>query len=67
MSIKVIIPIVLIVIIYICFCWYDIFKSARTKYLSKWIWALICILSMPLGGILYFFMGRISQEDFWND
>lgn len=67
MSIKVIIPIALIVTLYICFCWYDIFKSSRTRHLSKWIWALICILSMPLGGILYFFMGRTSQEDFWND
>ncbi|MHC8528926.1 PLDc N-terminal domain-containing protein [Lactococcus garvieae] len=30
--------------------------------MPKWAWALVCIISIPLGGILYFIVGRDTYE-----
>jgi hypothetical protein len=30
------------------------------RCLSKWKWALICLIQTPLGGILYLCIGRIG-------
>ncbi|MGT2906713.1 PLDc N-terminal domain-containing protein [Streptococcus dentiloxodontae] len=63
MSLKLLIPLMLLVLFYVGFCWYDIFTSRGTRYLSKGIWALLCLLSMPLGGVMYFILGRLGKED----
>jgi apolipoprotein N-acyltransferase len=31
-------------------------KDVRT--FNKWVWAIICIVSIPFGSMLYFFFGR---------
>jgi hypothetical protein len=36
----------------------DLARSEEVRYLSKPAWAAICILSIPLGGILYPYFGR---------
>jgi hypothetical protein len=28
------------------------------RYLPKWAWVLICIASVPLGGVIYLLIGR---------
>lgn len=63
MSLKLLVPIVLILVIYVGCCFYDIWTSPKTKYLSKWVWSLICLLSFPGGGLLYFFLGRLREEE----
>jgi hypothetical protein len=41
------------------YCITDIVRAADVRYLRKWVWALICLAQMPLGGILYLTIGRI--------
>ena len=43
---------------FVAFCLTDLACAAQVRYLPKWGWALACILSIPLGGIMYFSVGR---------
>jgi hypothetical protein len=40
------------------YCLRDIVRATEVRYLRKWVWALICLAQMPLGGILYLTIGR---------
>jgi hypothetical protein len=40
------------------FCLADIARAGQVRSLSKWTWALICLIQVPLGGILYLCIGR---------
>lgn len=42
------------------YCLADIVRAAKVRYLHKWVWAVICLMQMPLGGILYLTIGRIG-------
>ncbi len=32
------------------------------RYLPKWAWVLICLASIPLGGIIYLTVGRRDRQ-----
>jgi hypothetical protein len=40
------------------FCLYDLARSAGPRVLPKPVWAVIILLSFPLGGVLYLGLGR---------
>jgi hypothetical protein len=40
------------------YCLRDIVRATDVRYLRKWVWALICLAQVPLGGILYLTIGR---------
>jgi hypothetical protein len=42
------------------FCLAGIARASQVRNLSKWRWALICLIQTPLGGILYLCIGRIG-------
>ena len=50
-------PLVLLAVAFVGFCLYDLSRS-DVRYLPKWAWALICLLSVPFGGIVYLVFGR---------
>ena len=50
-------PMALLAAAYIAYCLYDLRRSS-VRYLPKWAWAAICVLSIPLGGILYLTVGK---------
>jgi ABC-type tungstate transport system substrate-binding protein len=51
-------PIVVIAVAFVVYCVVDIVRQPETRYLPKAVWALISIVSIPLGGILYLLLGR---------
>ena len=51
------IPLALFSLAWVGYCWYDIARS-DVKHLPKWAWALIVVLSVPIGGIAYLLIGR---------
>lgn len=53
------IPVLVLLLAFVVFCFVDIARH-DVKYLPKWAWALICFMSIPLGGIVYFIVGRDS-------
>ncbi|QPS71887.1 PLDc N-terminal domain-containing protein [Lactococcus garvieae] len=62
MDIRIIIPLSFLGLIYLGMCVYSLAKIPQVKYLPKWAWAIICIVSVPLGGIFYFIFGRDTNE-----
>ena len=73
-TVLVIIPACILYIGYAMFLFMDI-KKRKVRYLSKWVWMLIGLLSVPLGAIAYFLIGRLEtgEQDeettrtFWSD
>ena len=58
----IIIPMVILYILYLIFFFLDI-KNNEVRYFSKIIWFIICLISVPLGGIAYFVIGRKEEDD----
>jgi Phospholipase_D-nuclease N-terminal len=50
-------PIVALAVGFVVYCLIDLARS-RVRYLPKWAWAIICLFSVPLGGIIYLLVGR---------
>ena len=40
------------------FCLYDLARARQVRVLPKWVWAIICLISFPLGGIIYLTLGH---------
>jgi len=40
------------------FCLYDLARAREVRVLPKWVWAVICLISFPFGGIIYLCLGR---------
>ena len=43
------------------FCLRDLARADRVRYLPKWGWALVCLISIPWGGIIYLIVGRTGD------
>ncbi len=53
-------PLIILVVVYLVWVLRDIARS-EVRYLPKWGWVLLTVLSIPLGGIVYMLMGREPQ------
>jgi hypothetical protein len=54
-------PFILIVtgaLAFALYCLLDLVRARQVQYLPKWAWALICVVQIPLGGIVYLSLGR---------
>jgi len=46
---------------FVVFCLVDLARSPAVAYLPKWAWAIVCVISVPLGGIVYLLVGRKTR------
>jgi len=53
-----VIPLLLAIIAFVIFCLADVIRSEKVRYLPRWAWAVICLISMPWGGIAYLIFGK---------
>ncbi|TDD62238.1 PLDc_N domain-containing protein [Actinomadura rubrisoli] len=51
-------PLVLIAVVFVAGCLIDLVRRPRVRHMPKWAWALVCVASIPLGGVLYLLVGR---------
>jgi hypothetical protein len=51
------VPLILLGVGFVGYCLYDLSRN-DVRHLPKWAWALICVITIPLGGIAYLFVGR---------
>ena len=56
-SVAAVLPLVLLAVAFLFYCLIDIARS-EVRHLPKWAWVLVCIVSIPLGGIIYLIVGR---------
>jgi nucleoside recognition membrane protein YjiH len=54
---RAVVPFVIVAVAFVVFCLFDL-RKAEVRYLPKWAWAIICVISIPLGGIVYLAVGR---------
>lgn len=47
---------------FVVFCLADIVRAPAVRYLPKWAWALICVVQIPGGGIIYLSVGRVGRS-----
>ncbi len=59
MSVAALAPVAVLAVAFIAYCLWDLARS-EVRYLPKWAWAVLCVLSVPLGGIAYLVLGRRS-------
>ncbi len=52
-------PFLALSLAFVIYCLVDL-KRSNVRYLPKWAWALICCISIPIGGIVYLLAGRDS-------
>lgn len=50
-------PLIVLALAFVGYCLFDLTRS-EVRYLPKWAWAVVCIVSIPLGGIIYLLIGR---------
>ena len=50
-------PLFIVGVAFVVYCLVDISRS-DVRHLPHWVWRLIVILSIPLGGIVYLLIGR---------
>ncbi len=55
------VPIFVVTAAFVGYCLYDLSRS-EVRYLPKWAWAVVCIFSMPLGGVVYLVAGRVAGQ-----
>ncbi len=51
-------PLLILAIALAGYCLYDIYRAPAVRHLPKWGWALICLVSIPLGPLAYLMLGR---------
>ena len=50
-------PLALLAVGFVVYCFVDIARS-EVRYLPRWAWMLICVASIPVGGVIYLLVGR---------
>ncbi|HSF86163.1 MAG TPA: PLDc N-terminal domain-containing protein [Acidimicrobiia bacterium] len=57
MPVAALAPLVILAIGFVAWVIRDILRS-EVRYLPRWGWIVVTLLSIPLGGIVYLLMGR---------
>jgi Phospholipase_D-nuclease N-terminal len=52
------VPLLVAVLAFVIFCLVDVIRSQNVRYLPRWAWAIICLISMPWGGIAFLIFGK---------
>lgn len=55
-------PVIALLVGFVIYCWVDIARHA-VKKLPKWAWAIVCVASIPVGGIVYLLIGHDEARD----
>jgi hypothetical protein len=51
-------PLLLLALGFVVWVLVDIARAEQVQHLPKWGWAIISVISIPVGGIVYLLMGR---------
>jgi hypothetical protein len=52
-----VVPLLVLALAFVVYCWVDMARN-EVKHLPKWAWAIIAVISIPIGGIFYLTIGR---------
>ena len=43
-------------------CLGQVVVAERVRFLPRWIWAVACLIFIPLGGVVYLLIGRVWTQ-----
>ena len=43
-------------------CLRQVVMAERVRFLPRWVWAVACLIQIPLGGVLFLLLGRVWQR-----
>ena len=52
MKLAALIPVIAVVLAITVYCLVDLFRAERVRWIPKWGWAVVCLISMPFGGLI---------------
>jgi hypothetical protein len=55
-------PLIVVAVGFVAYCLVDLARAPSVRHLPKWAWAVICVMSVPLGGIIYLIVGRGERD-----
>jgi len=55
-------PSLVIVVGFVAYCLADMVRHPAVRHLPRWAWALLSLVSMPLGAVAYLLFGRSEQR-----
>jgi hypothetical protein len=55
-------PLIVVAVGFVAYCLVDLSRATSVRHLPKWAWAVVCVLSVPLGGIIYLTVGRGERD-----
>ena len=53
-------PIAVLALAFAVYCLFDLSRS-EVRYLPKWAWAVLCVVSIPVGGLVYLLVGKVHR------
>jgi ABC-2 type transport system ATP-binding protein len=62
MSVALLAAIVVVAVCFEAFCQIDLYRAETVRYLPKWAWAVLCLISVPVGGIVYLSIGKTRNH-----
>ena len=54
-------PLILLAVAWVAFCLVQVVRSPGVRGLPRWAWALVVVLSVPLGGVVFLLAGRAQR------
>ena len=57
-EVAALIPLVVVAVGFEIFCLVDAVRADEVRYLPRWAWIVICLASVPIGGVAYLIFGR---------
>jgi hypothetical protein len=55
---EALIPVLIVAAGFEVICLVDLARAEEVRHLPRWAWAILCLVSIPLGGIVYLVFGR---------
>jgi hypothetical protein len=57
--IAALIPAAIVAVCFEVFCLVDLVRAEEVRFVPRWAWAIICVISIPLGGVAYLLLGKV--------
>jgi hypothetical protein len=57
--IAALIPVAIVAVCFEVFCLVDLVRAEEVRFVPRWAWAIICVISIPLGGVAYLLLGKV--------
>jgi ABC-2 type transport system ATP-binding protein len=62
MTAAVLSAVVVVAVCFEAFCQIGLYRAETVRYLPKWAWAVICLIWIPVGGIVYLSIGKVRYR-----